>query len=139
MCVYHSLLWRERGVKFEYGHATIAKYTMAAESYKNTNALLYQLSLSLERETSRHLLREVIENLSKSILEEREATQRQLHSLQSEINIKAYYIKELENLKGLTPKPKVEEIEKMERKLIHIITVATDALDSLVLTRANSL
>jgi ribosome-binding protein aMBF1 (putative translation factor) len=112
---------------------------MAAESYKNTNALLYQLSLSLERETSRHLLREVIENLSKSILEEREATQRQLHSLQSEINIKAYYIKELENLKGLTPKPKVEEIEKMERKLIHIITVATDALDSLVLTRANSL
>lgn len=110
---------------------------MAAESYKNTNALLYQLSLSLERETNRHMLREVIENLSKSIIEEREATQRQLNSLQNEINIKAYYIKELEKLKGLSTKPSGGEIEKIERQLIHIITATTDALDSLVSVRVS--
>lgn len=121
-----------------------SQYTMATQHYDATNLLLHQLSLTIDRETSRQQIHELVTNICRAINEERQvlqsellSTRNELSNLQTEIGIKGYYIKELEKVKGLHSKPRGQELEKIERELIRIMTATTDTLDSVISLRTN--
>jgi ribosome-binding protein aMBF1 (putative translation factor) len=109
---------------------------MATQHYDATNVLMHQLSLTIDRETNRQAIHELVTNICRAINEERQVLQAELSNLKTEIGIKGYYIKELEKVKGLPSKPRGQQLEKREHELIRIMTITTDTLDSVISLRS---
>lgn len=101
---------------------------MSTQSYNKTNAVFQRLEAAIETEAGRYGLHDVIEDLMKAIIEEREIAHMEMQSLRHESAIKAFYITELEKSKSLGPASKGPTLSKLEKDLYRVLDSVTDSI-----------
>jgi len=105
---------------------------MTTEAYLRTNEVWQKIEALMDKKSPG--LHASVKELLNAIKNEREKTSQEIASLRQESMIKAFYIKQLEKLKGVNNS---QGVERVEQDLINTINHMTDILARVTDMRMN--
>ena len=105
---------------------------MTTEAYLKTNQVWQKIETLMDNESPG--LHASVKELLNAVKDEREKTSQEIASLKHECMIKAFYIKQLEKLKGVNNS---QSVERVEHDIISIMNLMTDTLARVTELRMN--